>query len=166
MTTSEIQLLAKVAWKENRGGGSDGMQSVINVVLNRVGHRNYPDSIEGVIMQPSQFTSMSVKSDPEYSLDPVTAKLNAADAQAWQEAQRLAVLAAGGNLEDVTLGSTLYYAPAGIQTHRTITLPTGENIPWPQTWNQAVVQYRATIQHQVFFAEVGARRFFCAAKEV
>ena len=155
MTTSEIQLLAKVAWKEDRSGGSDGMRSVINVVLNRVGHRGYyPDRVEDVIMQPKQFTSMSVKSDPEYLLDPATAKLNAADAQAWQEAQRLAVLAAGGNLEDTTLGSTLYYDPAGIQTHRTITLPTGETIPWPQKWNQASVRYRTTIQHQVFFAEV------------
>ena len=158
MTTSEVQLLAKVAWKENRGGGSDGMQSIINVVLNRVKHHLHPNTIEdvitNVIMAPYQFTSMSVKSDPEYSLDPATAKLNIADAQAWQEAQRLAVLAAGGALKDITLGSTLYYAPASIQTHRTITLPTGETIPWPQTWNQASVQYRTTIQHQVFFAEV------------
>ena len=152
MTEQEIQLLATVAWKENRGGGIPGMQSIINVVLNRVKRHN--SMIEAVVMAPWQFTSMSVKSDPEFHLNPETDKLNSSNALAWHDAQQLAQQASDGALEDITLGSTLYYAPTSIQTSMTITLPTGETTPWPEKWNQAVVQYRTKIQHQVFFAEV------------
>jgi spore germination cell wall hydrolase CwlJ-like protein len=152
MTDSEQRLLAECSWKENRRGQSEGMTSIINVVQNRVGHRNYPSTIEGVIMQPKQFTSMSVKSDPEYSLDP--AKSKGVDLAAWQTAQGLAQGAADGKLEDLTHGSTLYYAPKSIMTHATIALPTGETIPFPQKWNPAKVVYKATIQGQLFFTEI------------
>ena len=152
MTDAEIKLLATVAWKENRRGQIPGMTSIINVVQNRVGHRNYPSTLEGVIMQPKQFTSMSVASDPEYKVDPAQSK--GVDLAAWKTAQDLAALAAAGTLEDITHGSTLYYEPKSIVTHATITLPNGETIPFPHTWNPAKARYQATIAGQVFFTEL------------
>jgi hypothetical protein len=62
--------------------------------------------------------------------------------------------AAAGVLVDLTNGATLYYAPKGIQTTKTITLPNGENVPFPQTWNKKAVRYSCTICEQVFFIEV------------
>jgi len=150
MTDTEEKLLAEVAWKENRHGQILGMQSVMNVVLNRA--KKPGNTIKRVILAPKQFTSMSVESDPEYGLDPTQAK--GEDAVAWQEALALAGQAAAGTLNDLTSGATLYFDPKGIVTHRTITLPTGETIPFPQTWNEAAVKYTATIQNQVFFREV------------
>ena len=152
MTDAEIKLSAECAWKENRRGGTPGMQSVINIQHNRMGHRNYPDTIEGVIMQPKQFTSMSVPSDPEYRIDPE--KSIGADLAAWSMAKELSIEALAGALEDLTHGSTLYYAPKSIVTHATITLPSGETIPFPQKWNPAKVRYQATIAGQVFFTEL------------
>lgn len=34
----EVQILARTAWGENRGGSQDGLQSVVNVIMNRVDH--------------------------------------------------------------------------------------------------------------------------------
>lgn len=152
MTDEEITLLATAAWKENRRGKIPGMISIINVVQNRVGHRNYPNTLAGVIMQPKQFTSMSVKSDPEYGVNPAQSK--GSDLTAWMMARGLALDAADSKLADLTHGSTLYYAPKSIVTHATITLPTGETIPFPQTWNPSKVRYKETIAGQVFFIEL------------
>ena len=113
MTDAEIKLLATVAWKENRRGGIPGMQSIINSITNRLAHHRYPKTIEGVIMQPSQYTSMSVPSDPEYKLDPT--KSTGLDLTMWIAAQRIAPEAAAGVLADLTNGATLYYAPQGYQ---------------------------------------------------
>jgi spore germination cell wall hydrolase CwlJ-like protein len=150
MTNAEKMLLAEVAWKENRRGQIPGMTSIINVVQNRV--KKHGASIESIIMAPFQFTSMSVKSDPEYGIDP--AKSTGIDAIAWDVAQELAFDASAGTLNDLTNGATLYYAPNSIRTHKNITLPNGEVVPFPLTWNPKAVKYAATIAGQIFFTSV------------
>jgi spore germination cell wall hydrolase CwlJ-like protein len=152
LTDAEIKLLATVAWKENRRGGIPGMQSIINSITNRLAHHRYPKTIEGVIMQPSQYTSMSVPSDPEYKLDPT--KSTGLDLTMWIAAQRIAPEAAAGVLADLTNGATLYYAPKGIKTTKTFMLPNGENVPFPQTWNPKALRYAGEITSQLFFIEV------------
>lgn len=151
MESQERFLLAEVAWKENRRGGVAGMTSVINVVMNRAAKHNA--TIESIVMAPKQFTSMSVKSDPEYGIDPTQA--DGPDGGAWDAAKSLAVEAACGKLEDITHGSTLYYAPAGLAkgTTKPYTLPDGSVVPFPASWNEAAVTYRATICGQYFFTE-------------
>jgi hypothetical protein len=64
-------------------------------------------------------------------------------------------LTACGQLEDITHGSTLYYAPAGLAkgTTKPYTLPDGSVVPFPASWNEAAVTYRATICGQYFFTE-------------
>jgi spore germination cell wall hydrolase CwlJ-like protein len=153
LTDAEIKLLATVAWKENRRGGVPGMTSIINVVQNRVAHPNkHWSDIESVIMAPWQFTSMSVGSDPEYSIDP--SKSTGADLLAWGNAQGLAEQANAGVLADLTIGATLYFSPKGIKTTKTFMLPNGESVPFPQTWNPKAVRYAGEIASQLFFIEV------------
>ena len=150
MADEGIELLAVCAWKENRRGGIPGMTSIINVIQNRAVRRG--KTIEQIIMAPWQFTSMSVASDPEYSIDP--SKSTGIDLDMWNDAQYLDMQAAAGVLVDLTNGSTLYYAPKGIKTTKTIMLPNGENVPFPQTWNPKAVRYACTICDQHFFVEL------------
>lgn len=154
MNQAEIELLAEVAWKENRHGRVPGMQSIINNVLNRSGHKRYPDTIEGVIMQPAQYTSMSVKSDPEYGKDPT--KSTGVDLAAWQDAQELAAQAAAGTLHDLTGGATLYFAPAGMPNSAVVpyVLPDGTQTVFPRHWNMKAVRYVCTVAGQLFFLEL------------
>jgi len=102
MTLLDQISLALCAWKENRGGGAIGMQSVANVVMNRMaksGHSAYAE-----IYKPLQFSSMSYQHDPQLLIQP-------ADGDAmWAVAQGLAQRAHDGVLPDVTGGATFYYA--------------------------------------------------------
>ena len=102
MTIADQFMLALTAWRENRGGGIPGMQSVINVVCNRAAHRRTDPYTECV--RPMQFSSLTAKGDPELTLWPVDN-----DPQ-WLEAITLAGQAAAGTLEDITGGATSYYA--------------------------------------------------------
>lgn len=54
----EIELLALVTMAEAEGESEEGKRLVIDTILNRVDHWYYPDTIEGVIYQRGQFTSM------------------------------------------------------------------------------------------------------------
>jgi len=141
MTIQDQVLTALTAWRENRQYGQAGLQSVINVIVNRAARA----SPYAVCTQHAQFSSISMPG-PESYLWP-----GDQDPQ-WLLALDLASHAAAGTLEDITNGSTLYYAPHSIVTKATIALPTG-TIPFPQTWNPAVVKYQTTIGGQVFFTQ-------------
>lgn len=144
MTPQDIVLLAITAWRENRGGLSTGMQSVANVINNRAVKTG--KSVYDICTAHEQFSSISMPG-PEAYLWPVEN-----DSQ-WQDALQIAQQAAAGTLDDLTNGSTLYYAPKAIQTTVTITLPDGSTIPFPKGWNAAAVTFQATICGQVFFTE-------------
>lgn len=49
------KLAESIVW-EARGEPYDGQLAVASVILNRVDHRNFPDTIYGVITQPYQFS--------------------------------------------------------------------------------------------------------------
>lgn len=59
MTDAEKKMLMKVAQAEAGNQGIDGMWLVMSVVMNRVGSRSFPDSIEEVIFQKGAFSSVS-----------------------------------------------------------------------------------------------------------
>lgn len=71
----------------------------------------------------------------------------------WQEALNLMQQAAVGSLQDITNGSTVYFAPGAIQTTQTFTLPNGATIKFPQGWNAAALTYQCTVANQAFFTE-------------
>lgn len=55
----DLYLLAKIAMAEAEEEDTEGKALVIQVVLNRIADNGFPDTIEGVIYQPWQFTPVS-----------------------------------------------------------------------------------------------------------
>lgn len=125
MTAQDIILMAITAYRENRGAGQAGLQSVLNVIQNRAA--KHGESPYAVCTQHAQFSSISMPG-PESYLWPVEA-----DPQ-WHLALLLANEAASGTLEDITGGATSYYA-------QTIAPPY-----WAESMQQTV-----TIGGQIFF---------------
>lgn len=56
---SDIQLLARAVNGEARGEIYEGQVAVAAVILNRVKHPSFPNTISGVIYQPGAFTAVS-----------------------------------------------------------------------------------------------------------
>lgn len=101
-----VDVLARTAWGEARGGGTDGLQSVMNAILNRAAHPCWwGTGIISVCLKPRQFSSWNED-------DPNRAKLLAvtiADPQ-FAEATTLAARAVMGTLADITDQADSYYA--------------------------------------------------------
>ena len=57
--TSDVQLLARAINGEARGENYEGQVAVGAVILNRVKHPDFPNTIAGVIYQPGAFTAVS-----------------------------------------------------------------------------------------------------------
>lgn len=102
MTHQDIAIGALTAWRENRGGGTPGMQSVLNVLCNRATHRG--TSVYAEAVRKWQFSSMTAPGDPNLILFPADA-----DPQ-WSMALILAGQMADHGLQDITGGATSYYA--------------------------------------------------------
>lgn len=146
MTIDDQFLLKLTAWRENRGGGALGMQSVMNVIFNRAkrdGSTPYAECVKRL-----QFSSISASRDAELVLWP-----SETDAD-WIIADALIARAIAGDLNDITGGATIYYAPRAIKSTAMIPLPTGDVIPFPTDWNRAGLKFTRMIANQAFFAEV------------
>lgn len=122
MTIQDQVIGALTCWRENRGGGAQGMQSVLNVLCNRAKARGTSVYTEAV--RPKQFSSMTEPGDVNLIVFP-----QAGD-QEWQEALALAAQAAAGTLADITGGALSYYAPAG--------MPNGKAPYWAASMTQTV----------------------------
>ena len=58
-STSDVQLIARAINGEARGEPYEGQVAVAAVILNRVKHSSFPNTISGVIYQPGAFTAVS-----------------------------------------------------------------------------------------------------------
>lgn len=58
LTQEEIDLIALITMAEAEGESEEGKRLVIDTILNRVDHDRFPDTVEGVIYQKSQFSSV------------------------------------------------------------------------------------------------------------
>lgn len=74
-SSSDIYLLAKVVHAEARGEPYAGKVAVAAVVLNRVKHPSFPNTISGVVYQPWAFTAVN---DGQINLAPDESSKNAA----------------------------------------------------------------------------------------
>lgn len=94
-SSSDVYLLARIIGAEARGESYTGQVAVGAVVLNRVRHSSFPDSIAGVVYQNGAFSAVR---DSNWSVPPNdTAKKAARDAiNGW----------------DPTGGAIYYYNPA------------------------------------------------------
>ena len=94
-TASDLNLLARVISAEARGEPYIGQVAVGAVILNRVGHPSFPNTLAGVIYQPGAFTCLT---DGQFNATiSVSAKRAAQDAM---------------NGWDPTGGAIYYYNPA------------------------------------------------------
>ncbi|MEG2720473.1 MAG: cell wall hydrolase, partial [Oscillospiraceae bacterium] len=66
-SNNDIYLLAKVIAAEARGEPYIGQVAVGAVILNRVNHSSFPDSIPGVVYQPGAFSCVN---DSNWSTEP------------------------------------------------------------------------------------------------
>lgn len=67
ITNKEYDLLARAVYSEARGEPFQGQVAIAAVILNRVEHENFPDSINDVIFQPAAFTAVQ---DGQFWLTP------------------------------------------------------------------------------------------------
>lgn len=58
-SSSDVELLAKVISAEARGESYEGQVAVGSVILNRVKHPSFPDSISGVVYQKGAFSCVN-----------------------------------------------------------------------------------------------------------
>lgn len=58
LSEEEINLIALVVMAEAEGESEDGKRLVIDTILNRVDSERFPETVEGVIYQRNQFTSI------------------------------------------------------------------------------------------------------------
>lgn len=58
-TEDDVVAMAKMLWGEARGCALDNQQKAVWCVLNRVDDARFPDTIQGVLSQPSQFHGYS-----------------------------------------------------------------------------------------------------------
>lgn len=57
--TADLQLMARAVNGEARGESYTGQVAVAAVILNRVKHSSFPNTVSGVIYQPGAFTAVS-----------------------------------------------------------------------------------------------------------
>lgn len=103
---NSVDVLARTAWAENRGGGTEGMQSVMNAILNRAAHPCWwGRDVISVCLKPEQFSSWNES-------DPNRAKLLAVTIEDPQfaVAMQLAARAVMGKLPDLTDDANSYYS--------------------------------------------------------
>ncbi len=92
---SEINLLAKIISAESRGEPYSGQVAVGAVILNRVEHPSFPDTLSGVIYQPNAFSCLN------------DGQINAKVEDSCKQAARDAM-----NGTDPSGGAIYYYNPA------------------------------------------------------
>lgn len=133
MSAQDICVTALTIWRENRGGGYQGMQSCCNVIQNRAKARN--STLSDECLRHDQFSSMTAKNDPQLSKGPNA--LNAAEWNAYLQAIQIASEADAGNLPDITGGATFYFAAS---------------MEAPPSWAASMV-FTVEIQGQRFYRE-------------
>jgi spore germination cell wall hydrolase CwlJ-like protein len=102
---AELTALARTIWGEARGEGGAGRRAVAAVIMNRVRSGRYPNTVQGVVFQPWQF-SMWNAGDPNGA----QARAVTASDALYAEALRIARQALAGELTDPTGGALHYYA--------------------------------------------------------
>ena len=94
-SANEVALLARIISAESRGEPYSGQVAVGAVILNRVAHPSFPNTLAGVIYQPGAFSCLD------------DGGVNAAVADSAYRAARVAI-----NGSDPSGGAIYYYNPA------------------------------------------------------
>lgn len=106
-TEDDVIAVAKMLWGEARGCTLDNQQKAVWCVLNRVDDPRFPDTIQGVLYQPSQFHGYS----PDF---PVTDELYAV---ALDVLTRWNAEKNGVTVERELPNTYLWFTGDGVQNH-------------------------------------------------
>jgi RHS repeat-associated protein len=105
----QVELLARLLYAEAGGEGTEGMQAVAAVVMNRVASPNFPDTVEKVILQKGQFEAVKSRLWKDFD-KPTTAQERAV----VEEARRIACQAVEGRIAETPggfrVGGATYFA--------------------------------------------------------
>lgn len=102
----QIDYMARTAWGEARGEGLQGMQAVLNVIMNRVKAGSwYGATPKEVCLKKSQFSVWNTD-DPNYAPMLIVDETD----KNFAAAMELATAAYYGSLPDITNGATNYLA--------------------------------------------------------
>jgi hypothetical protein len=97
-----LECLTQAIYYEARSESEDGQRAVAQVVLNRVRHPSYPNSVCGVVFQGSHRSTGC-----QFSFTCMGAMGPIGDPRSWDRARRIAAQALGGSV----------YRPVGLATH-------------------------------------------------
>jgi N-acetylmuramoyl-L-alanine amidase len=101
----DTDVLARTLYGEAERGDLEDAEAIASVVLNRVRHRQWPDNVADVCLQPWQFSCWN-KGNPQ-----LPAIKNAGLDDPWFVAcWRIAKKAVAGEMADITDGATHYFA--------------------------------------------------------
>lgn len=64
LISRDLRCLADAVYWETRGVEAQGASLVADVVMNRVGHQEFPDSVCAVVLQPHQFAAAVARNYP------------------------------------------------------------------------------------------------------
>jgi len=102
---NELRVLALNIYHEARGEGSDGMQMVGEVTLNRVEHPSYPDNVCDVVYQRSQFSWTRHKNNGTPS-----------ERELWGEALEIAENLLNDEIDRFDNGATHFLNPSKLRS--------------------------------------------------
>ncbi|HKR23823.1 MAG TPA: cell wall hydrolase [Allosphingosinicella sp.] len=124
-----VECLTQAVYYEARSESEEGQRAVAQVVLNRVRHRAYPNSVCGVVFQGSERSTGC-----QFSFTCDGSMYGEIEPYAWDRARRIAEAALGGSV----------YRPVGLATnyHTTAIEPYWAPSLVPQTVVGAHIFYR------------------------
>lgn len=106
---SDILILAGTAYGENRGGGTIGMQSVLNVIMNRARKPSWwGDTPRNICLKPKQFDCW-MPNDPNYRIV-LDACNDCSYDKSFTDATNMSIKALDETLSDITSGATYYFS--------------------------------------------------------
>ncbi|MBL4790103.1 MAG: cell wall hydrolase [Kordiimonadaceae bacterium] len=122
-----VEWAARVTWGEARGETDDGMQAVLNVMVNRSKSPRFPQTLSGVAKQKLQFSAYNVFDANRNKL------IDVKDTDTrYRKALALAKRAQAGTLPDLTGGAIFYHskeiARPSYLSHATVSAVIGNHI--------------------------------------
>ena len=111
ITPKEIHCLTQNIYFESRGSNLADKASVADVVLNRVKHTSYPNTVCGVVRQAKLWNGNPIKNKCQFSwyCDGKSDKMK--DKDAYEEAKLIAYsILVEGKYKGISEGSTHYHA--------------------------------------------------------
>lgn len=105
---NDVEVLARTLYGEARFNDVEDAEAIANVVLNRVGYRNWPNSVSKVCLQPWQF-SCWLQHDEAHAANFIRLMSAQRGNQWFDRCWNIAERAVAGELTDTTRTSTHYH---------------------------------------------------------